>query len=150
MSQPYTDDETDGSDSEYEYEMSSYEFIGGDDDLCAHCGDDYRLPPFDARLGCLGEYPHGLLIKRYTTCYDPDTYKFGDKWNPYFYKHNTCSDCYASEYYMHPTEPPGELIVQSIHQEAVNKISDWFLKIRYDPKYKYCRKRVDALYDEEY
>ena len=32
-------------------------------------------------------------------------------------------------------------------RESVNKISEWFLNISYDPKYKYCHKRLNSLYD---
>ena len=35
-------------------------------------------------------------------------------------------------------------------KKIINKISEWFLQCKYNPSYKYCRKRVDALYDEEY
>ena len=28
-----------------------------------------------------------------------------------------------------------------------NKIGEWFLKCKYNPKYKYCRDRVDKEYD---
>ena len=33
---------------------------------------------------------------------------------------------------------------------SVNKISEWFLQCKYNPSYKYCRSRLNALYDEEY
>ena len=35
-------------------------------------------------------------------------------------------------------------------KEAVSKISNWFLETKYDPQYKYCREKVDAMYDEEF
>lgn len=32
-------------------------------------------------------------------------------------------------------------------REAVDKISEWFLNISYNPQYKYCNKRLNRLYD---
>ena len=30
----------------------------------------------------------------------------------------------------------------------VSKLSNWFLECKYNPKYKYCRDRVNSEYDE--
>ena len=34
--------------------------------------------------------------------------------------------------------------------KAVLKISNWFLECKYNPKYKYCKDRINRLYDEEF
>ena len=38
--------------------------------------------------------------------------------------------------------------------QAINKISDWFLEVRYNPKYKYCRdkqwKELEEIYEGDY
>jgi len=36
----------------------------------------------------------------------------------------------------------------SYKKKYVSKLSDWFLECKYNPKYKYCRDRVNADYDE--
>ena len=167
MYEPYeTDDEFDFQaeaerlDAEWIADLGPGYFLGTYDDTCdicqtqkySHTGPNGEVievvePPSP------GFFEDKLLIKRYTHCYDDETYKFGDEKHPYFYKHTLCEDCNEGEYGItgtHPTEPQGEMIIQDIHQDAVDKISSWFLKVKYDPSYKYCRKRVDELYHEEY
>ena len=118
--------------------LEEYEFIGGDDDECLFCNYDYKKYLTNE---CF--VPEGMLTKRYTTFYDGRPL--------HFFKHNICFDCYIDKYECtHPTEPDEEMITLSKHQDAIDKISDWFLRVKYDPSYKYCRRRVDALYDEEY
>ena len=34
------------------------------------------------------------------------------------------------------------------NQTFANKIGEWFLECKYNPKYKYCRDRVDKEYDK--
>ena len=34
--------------------------------------------------------------------------------------------------------------------KAVLKISNWFLECKYNPKYKYCKDRINKLYDDEF
>jgi len=34
--------------------------------------------------------------------------------------------------------------------KQVNKIKKWFLKCKYNPKYKYCRDKLEAQYKEMY
>ena len=33
---------------------------------------------------------------------------------------------------------------------SVDKISNWFLECKYNPKYKFCRDRINKMYDEEF
>ena len=33
---------------------------------------------------------------------------------------------------------------------SVFKISNWFLDCKYNPKYKYCKDRINKMYDEEF
>ena len=156
MYEPYdTDDEFEGE----KYPLHEYEFIAGDDDECESCAEVGWLPVKLSK----GYFKGDLLIKRYTKHFD-------DYGELYPFKQILCEDCNFVQYQEggdHPTEPDEEMIIQSKHQEAVDKISefvlkikkrqkakkvikDWFLQVRYDPSYKYCRRRVDALYDEEY
>ena len=36
------------------------------------------------------------------------------------------------------------------HKNAANKIENWYLDCKYNPKYLYCRERVMKEYDELY
>jgi len=37
-----------------------------------------------------------------------------------------------------------------VQRKRMNRIGEWFLECKYNPQYKYCRDRVDELYDDEY
>ena len=39
-------------------------------------------------------------------------------------------------------------IYYKVNQTFSNKIGEWFLECKYNPKYKYCRDRVDKEYNE--
>lgn len=161
----YTDDEVESA-SDYESEHDEFEdeemheayFIGKYNDTCDICAEailDNVLSPRPP------EYFEGKILQRRYTRHEDD------EEHPYPYKHILCQDCCWIQYGDHETIAEEEYELQKIHKNAVDIISDWvlqmkkrqkakqvikewFLEVRYNPKYKYCRKRVDALYDEEY
>ena len=42
------------------------------------------------------------------------------------------------------------IVKKNKEEKAINIIKEWFLDVRYNPKYKYCRKRIDKMYDDEF
>ena len=90
----------------------------------------------------------GIIIKRYihlevmNICEDCN-YKHNWKGNNYkemktLLDHNKAVSK-ISEWYM-----------KNRRIRSVNKISEWFLQCKYNPSYKYCRSRLNELYDEEF
>ena len=43
-----------------------------------------------------------------------------------------------------------EMLAIYLKKQAVDKISNWYLEVTYNPKYLYCRNKVKKNYDELY
>lgn len=123
----------------------------------------YRLPNTIEKLdielcniGKLPKLPNKLKILR---CVATDIVKLPDlpEGLKYLYLHNNDKlkqvprlPTSLEKYYGQKPFDNLFKVQQMIYKKNSDKIGIWFLKCKYDPKYKYCRNRLKKEYDEIY